>query len=64
MHPVETLETVLLLLGAAVALYLLAAKMRLPPSAAVLIGGGALAFVPGLPAIALNPGAVPAAAVL
>ena len=38
MHPVETLETILFLLGAAVALHLLAAKMRLPPSAALLIG--------------------------
>lgn len=55
MHPVETLETVLLLLAAAVALHLLAAWMRLPPSAALLLGGGALAFVPGLPSISLDP---------
>jgi CPA1 family monovalent cation:H+ antiporter len=55
LHPVATLETILFLLGAAVALHLLAARMRLPPSAALLIGGGALAFVPGLPAISLDP---------
>jgi monovalent cation/hydrogen antiporter len=54
-HPVETLELILVLLGAAVALHLVAARLKLPPSAALLVGGGALAFAPGLPALSLDP---------
>jgi CPA1 family monovalent cation:H+ antiporter len=42
------------MIAAAVALHLLAGRMRLPPSAALLIGGGA-ALVLGLPAIPLDP---------
>ena len=55
MHPVETLEMILALLGAAIVLHLIAARLKLPPSAALLVGGGAIAFAPGLPAIALDP---------
>jgi Na+/H+ antiporter len=55
MHPVETFEVTLVLLGTAVALHWLAARLRLPPSATLLVGGGALAFIPGLPAIRLDP---------
>lgn len=55
MHPVETFELVLVLLATVIALHWLAARLRLPPSAALLVGGGALAFLPGLPAISLDP---------
>ncbi|MBC7769372.1 MAG: Na+/H+ antiporter [Phycisphaerales bacterium] len=55
MQPVATFELILALLAAAMALHWLAARARLPPSAMLLVGGGALAFVPGLPAITLDP---------
>ena len=55
MHAVEAFELALGLLALIIALYWLALKLRLPPSAALLIGGGALAFIPGLPAISLDP---------
>lgn len=55
MHAVETFELVLALLALVIGLHWLALKLRLPPSAALLIGGGALAFVPGLPSISLDP---------
>ena len=55
MHPVETFEITLALLGAAIVLQWAAQRIRLPPAAALLIGGGALAFSPGLPAISLDP---------
>ncbi|WP_091741064.1 cation:proton antiporter [Phenylobacterium immobile] len=40
---------------AIIALHFAARKLGLPPSVALLAGGGALAFVPGAPAIAVNP---------
>ncbi|MCW3798078.1 Na+/H+ antiporter [Sphingomonas sp. BN140010] len=55
MHPVQTFELILVLLGAAVALHLIAARLGLPPSAALLVGGGALASLPGLPPVSLDP---------
>lgn len=55
MHAVEAFELVLGLLALVVALYQLALKLRWPPATALLVGGGALAFVPGLPAISLDP---------
>ncbi|MEA3017207.1 MAG: monovalent cation/hydrogen antiporter [Sphingomonadales bacterium] len=55
MHPVETFETVLVLLAAVIALHWAAARIGLPPSASLLVGGGALAFIPGLPEISLDP---------
>jgi monovalent cation/hydrogen antiporter len=55
MHPVETFELVLVLLATVIALNWLAARAGFPPSAALLVGGGALAFLPGIPAISLDP---------
>jgi CPA1 family monovalent cation:H+ antiporter len=55
MHPVATFETVLVLLAAVIALHWAAARIGLPPSASLLVGGGALAFIPGLPEISLDP---------
>ena len=55
MHPVETFELILVLLATVIALHWAAAWIRLPPAVALLVGGGALAFVPGLPEISLDP---------
>ena len=55
MHPVQTLETILSLLAAAVLLHWAASRLKFPPSAALLIGGGAFAFTPGLPVLRLDP---------
>ncbi|QYY31994.1 MULTISPECIES: Na+/H+ antiporter [Cupriavidus] len=55
MSPVLAFKLVLLSLIAIIALELLAAKLRLPPAAAFLVGGIAMAFVPGLPAVELSP---------
>lgn len=56
MHPsVEAFELVFGLLALVIGLHWLAIKLRWPPATALLVGGGALAFVPGLPAISLDP---------
>ncbi|WP_442678593.1 Na+/H+ antiporter [Sphingomonas sp. ASY06-1R] len=55
MHPAEIFEMVLAMLGAVLVLHWLAERLRWPPSAALLIGGGGLAFVPGVPLVTLNP---------
>lgn len=55
MHAVATFELILVLLALIVALHWVALKLRLPPSTALLVGGGALAFVPALPAVSLDP---------
>ena len=55
MSPVDTFEFVLLLLVLVLALELLARRLRLPPSAALIVGGGVLAFVPGVPAFEIDP---------
>lgn len=55
MRGIEAFELVLGLLVLVVGLHWLALKLRWPPATALLVGGGALAFVPGLPAISLDP---------
>ena len=55
MHPVQMLELVLLLLGAALVLSVLAKRLRLPPAAALVVGGMALAVTPGTPTLQLDP---------
>lgn len=55
MHPAETFELVFTLLLAILALHWFAERAKLPPSVALLVGGGALAFLPGLPVIELDP---------
>ncbi|WP_034159268.1 Na+/H+ antiporter [Sphingomonas sp. ERG5] len=55
MHGLAAFELVLGLLALVVALHWCALKLRLPPATALLIGGGALAFIPALPAISLDP---------
>ncbi|MEG3148556.1 Na+/H+ antiporter [Sphingomonas sp. ZT3P38] len=54
-HPVETFELIFALLIAVLVLHWAATRVGFPPAVALLVGGGALAFVPGLPAVALDP---------
>jgi len=55
MHPVATFELVIGMLVGIVALHWLAHRLHWPPSIALLIGGGVLAFVPGAPALHIDP---------
>lgn len=55
MHPVQAFELVLGLLALVIALHWLALRLRWPPATALLVGGGGLAFIPGLPAVSLDP---------
>ncbi|RUO98944.1 Na+/H+ antiporter [Hyphomicrobium sp.] len=55
MHPVEVFELTLVVLIAILGLHWLALRLKLPPAVALLVGGGALAFVPGLPVFELDP---------
>jgi monovalent cation/hydrogen antiporter len=55
MRPVETFDLILILLALILALHWLALKLKIPPATALLVGGGALAFIPGLPSISLDP---------
>jgi monovalent cation/hydrogen antiporter len=56
--PTHVFEGVIAMLLAIIALHYGARKLCLPPSVALLAGGAALAFVPGLPVISLDPGLV------
>lgn len=56
MHPVEVFELIVGMFLAVLVLYYLALRLSLPPSVTLLAGGGALAFIPGLPVIELDPG--------
>ncbi|CAN7743334.1 Na+/H+ antiporter [Caballeronia sp. LjRoot31] len=55
MSSVSAFKLVLLSLIVMIGLQLLAKRLRLPPAAALLIGGMAMAFVPGLPPVRLDP---------
>jgi Na+/H+ antiporter len=55
MHPIDLFELILALLAVVVALHWAAKRLGLPPSIAMLIGGGALAFLSGLPPVELDP---------
>ena len=55
MTPVATFEFILLLVVVVLGLEVLAKRLHLPPAAALIIGGIALAFVPGIPAFSLDP---------
>ena len=52
---VARFELVLLLMVAGIVLDLGARRLRLPPAAALILGGLAMALIPGLPAIELDP---------
>ena len=55
MPPAETFSLIVGMFLVAVVLHYTASRLRVPPSVTLLVGGGALAFVPGLPAIELDP---------
>jgi Na+/H+ antiporter len=55
MSAVSAFKLVLLSMMAIVALELVAKRLRLPPAAALLVGGAAMAFAPGLPPVMLDP---------
>ncbi|RQR66305.1 Na+/H+ antiporter [Burkholderia sp. Bp9125] len=55
MSPVSAFKLVLLSFLAIVALECIAKRVRLPPAAALLVGGVGIAFIPGLPPINLDP---------
>ena len=51
----QTLELVLLLVAASLALTLLANRLQLPSAVLLVLGGMVLAFLPGLPTVELEP---------
>src|SRR3984885_8759582 len=55
MTPVSRFELVLILMAAIVVLELLARRLRMPPAAAFILGGIALALIPGTPDVELDP---------
>jgi NhaP-type Na+/H+ or K+/H+ antiporter len=52
--PASQFELIIALFLAVVGLHYLARRLALPPAAALIVGGGTLAFLPGLPNIAIN----------
>jgi len=56
--PTHLFELMIAMLLAIIALHYVAHKLGLPPSVALLTGGAALAFLPGLPVISLDSGLV------
>ncbi len=58
MGAVHLFELVIAMLFAVIALHWLAHKLHLPPAVALIAGGAALAFIPGLPSISLDPNLV------
>ncbi len=55
MTPVALFELILLLMGVVIALELAARRLHLPPSGTLILGGAALAMIPGTPNLQLNP---------
>jgi monovalent cation/hydrogen antiporter len=55
MGTVSRFELILVLMVVVLALELLARRIRMPPAAAFIIGGIALALIPGIPEIELDP---------
>src|SRR6188768_3055792 len=58
MHAVHLFELMIAMLFAVIALHYVAHRLHLPPAVALIVGGAALAFVPGLPHISLDPALV------
>jgi monovalent cation/hydrogen antiporter len=55
LSPVQRFELLLMLLATVIGLELLARRLRMPPAAAFILGGIALALIPGTPDIELDP---------
>lgn len=58
MSPTSLFELIIAMLSAVSALYWVAERFGWPPSATLLVGGAAIAFVPGVPTVRLDPGLV------
>ena len=58
MDAVHVFELVIAMLFAVIALHYLAHRLRLPPAVALIVGGAAMAFIPGLPPVSLDPALV------
>ncbi|NLS03132.1 Na+/H+ antiporter [Rhizobium sp. P32RR-XVIII] len=58
MEGIHLFELVIAMFLAIIALHYAAHKLTLPPSVALLAGGALLAFLPGVPAITVDPGLV------
>ena len=54
-HPAANFELVIAMFLAVVGLHYVSRKLSLPPAAALIVGGGTLAFLPGLPAMEIDP---------
>ncbi len=55
MHGAHLFDLVIAMLFAAIGLHYLAHRLHMPPAVALIAGGAALAFIPGLPVISLDP---------
>ena len=55
MHAAAGFELIIAMFLVIVGPHYLARRLALPPAAALIVGGGAVAFVPGLPGIAIVP---------
>ncbi|MFK0165496.1 Na+/H+ antiporter [Rhizobium sp. NPDC090279] len=58
MEPTHLFELVIAMFVAIIALHYLAHRLGMPPSVALLAGGGLLAFLPGLPTVQIDPALV------
>jgi monovalent cation/hydrogen antiporter len=58
MEPTHLFELLIGMFVAIIALHYAGRKLGMPPSVALLVGGGLLAFVPGLPSIEVDPALV------
>lgn len=55
MHAVEAFELILILLALVFFLHWVSQRVNWPPATVLLLGGGAIAFIPGLPTVELDP---------
>ncbi len=55
MHAAAEFELIIAMFLVIVGLHYVARHLSLPPAAALIVGGGAVAFIPGLPAVAIDP---------
>jgi NhaP-type Na+/H+ or K+/H+ antiporter len=55
MHAAAEFELIIAMFLVIVGLHYVARRLSLPPAAALIVGGGAVAFIPGLPAVAIDP---------
>jgi Na+/H+ antiporter len=54
-HSAETFELIIGMFLAVIALHYLARRLGLPPAVALIVGGGVIAFLPGIPEVRIDP---------